>query len=169
MKKLLGFLVIMGVVLLGACSSPEADEIIEYQNSYVEFINPLSVEIDEVLQKINMAATAGEAYEIQENELVPIAEDIKDFIDSKNPESDVVKEYHAIIEGQLNNWYDGIMMEYETMGQFINGEITEAEAQELYAQASEKYMAANEYEQEALDKMDELAQEYNIEEEELEE
>lgn len=162
-RKLKLFGCIAVLLLLTACASAEAEELVEYHNNYVDEVNSKIEEINTLNQQSLSAASFQEAYEIQESELLPLVNEIKTYIDEQAPESELVKEYHALRKDQLHTWHEAFQMKFEVLGQMAEESISEAEANEIIMEADNKFIEAGEKAQEADQRMQELAEEHNLE------
>ncbi|MBP1971432.1 hypothetical protein J2Z83_003571 [Virgibacillus natechei] len=165
MRKL--FLVAILCISLGlvACSSPEADELVEYHNSYVETVNPKANQMDAELEKLSMIADPEEAFEFQNENIIPIAEEIIEYIESNEPETDVVKELHDLRLEQMNGWIEGFELRNGAMEKAAEM-ADEQEINELVQQSDEKFMETAEKAQIADERLVEMAEEHNVELEE---
>lgn len=103
------------LLLLAACASAESEELADYHNGYVENVNSKLTKIDTLNEKSLSSASFEEAYTVQKNELFPIVNEIKDYMDSQEPESKVVKEYHSLRADQVDAWYDAFQMKYDVL------------------------------------------------------
>ncbi|TFJ91288.1 hypothetical protein [Lentibacillus salicampi] len=165
-RKMKLFITLTAVLLLAACASAEAEELVDYHNGYVENVNGKLMEIDTLNEKSLSSASYEDALNVQENELMPLVNDIKDYMDSQEPESDVVKEYHSLRADQVDTWYEAFQMKFDVLKKMVNQSISEEEANEVIMEADEKYMEAGEKAQMADQKMEDLADEHNLELEE---
>ncbi|GGK08606.1 hypothetical protein GCM10007063_33770 [Lentibacillus kapialis] len=138
----------------------------DYHNGYVENVNNKITEINTLNEKSLSSASIEEALDIQTNELLPLVDEIKDYMDSQEPEPEVVKEYHSLRVDQVDTWYEAFQMKFDVLEKMVDKSISEAEADKVLMEADEKYMEAGEKAQKADQKMEDLADEYNLELEE---
>ncbi|ALX47198.1 hypothetical protein [Lentibacillus amyloliquefaciens] len=163
MKVRLKLFVCLNVLLvLAACSSAEAEELVDYHNGYVENVNSKLIDINTLNEKSSSSASFEEAYDVQKNELLPIVNEIKDYIDSQDPESETVKEYHSMRADQVETWYEAFQMKFDVLEKMVKESISEEEANEIIMEADEKFVEAGEKAQKADQKMESLAEEHNL-------
>ena len=166
MKKFFLFVGIFFVVMLAACSSAEGDEVLEYHNGFVDNINDRGSEIEQLNQKMDEAATDEEVYEISENEIIPVIDEMKGYMDKQDPETDVVKEYHQLRMDWFNTWSEGYYLENEALDKYISQSASEDETDELMNQSIDKFTEAATLNEKADQRAEELIEEYNFEKEE---
>ncbi|GGA65561.1 hypothetical protein [Ornithinibacillus halotolerans] len=165
MKKLMLVLTGIAVIfLLGACSSPESDEVLEYHNDLVDYINPKLDEIPELYNKMAVAETDEEAMDIFENELQPLVADMKDYLDSQSLEHDVAKKYHNLNVELVNAMSDVLAKEKEFLDALLDPEVSEEVLVTLETELTELDNIVIEKEQEVSDHWDSLVEEYDFEE-----
>ncbi|MBY7143987.1 hypothetical protein KFZ56_13220 [Virgibacillus sp. NKC19-3] len=165
MKKLL---LPIGFVLIGlftACSSAEGDELVDYQNGYVENVVNKTEEVDQKFQESLEAQTMEEMIEMQENEVMPMVSEIGEYIDDQEPETDDVKEYHDMRAEEMSIWEEAFDLRFEALEKMANNE-SDQEVDELIAQSDEKLDESDEIGMEVEQKLGELVEEYNLEFEE---
>ncbi|MFD2638740.1 hypothetical protein [Piscibacillus salipiscarius] len=170
MKNLMkgSVLVLLLSLVLAACSgSEEQEEIISYHNDLTEFNDEVLNEIEEVLQQTETAATVEESYEIQK-ELPDLVGKMLTNLESKDPESESVKEYHDLRKKQITAWHEAMKLEVDILGQLANGEMTEEEANEASKEIDKLMVEFDELTQEVENKIVEFEEEYDIEFEEEE-
>ena len=166
-KKFLLFLTLCSLVLLFvACSSAEEDETLEYHNAFVDNVNDKGTELEQLYDKMTNAPTDGEALEISNNEITPIIDEMKAFMDEQDPETDVVKEYHQMRMDWFDQWSEGYYLENEALDNYINNAASEEETNDLMEQSVEKFNEAHGLSEKAEAKAEELIEEYGFEEEE---
>lgn len=163
-KKIMFFLIAVLLTVLAACSSPEAKEVLNYHNDFVDYSNPKMDEVNQILDKIDLAETNQEAYDIGENVLVPIIKDVKDYLDEQDPKEDVTEEYHEILSKWANTFYKSAETQNDAYEEFIDG--SEDKGNELADEAEDLMMDANDYDEQALEKWDDIMDEYDFEEKE---
>lgn len=169
MKRVFLFAGLLLLVFITACQSAEADEVLEYHNDYVENVANKMDDIDVANEKIWMADTDEEAMDAIDNDLEPLLNNMKDYMDKQDPEKDATKEYHELRLNAFNAFYDSLQMDIETFRGLMDESISEEEADERYEQSDAKFAEAQELSEKAEDKIDELADKYKFEEEEAEE
>src|SRR5699024_12782034 len=86
------FTILFFMIMLAACSSQEAEEILDINNGYVDNINPKIDEVDQVYEKINAAQSDEEVMDIRETELTSIVLEVKEYIESKDTQTEEAKE-----------------------------------------------------------------------------
>ncbi|SFA91148.1 hypothetical protein SAMN04488072_103219 [Lentibacillus halodurans] len=165
-RHLLLFGCIAVLLLLAACTSAETEELMDYHNGYVDHVNSKITEINTLSEKSLSSASFEEALDIQTNELLPLVNEIKDYMDSQEPESNVVKEYHSLRSDQVDTWYEAFQMKYDVLEKMVNESISEEEADEIIMDADNNFMEAGEKAQKADKKIEDLADEHNLELEE---
>jgi hypothetical protein len=166
MKKLLVVLTGFAFLMLGACSSPEADEVLEYHNTMVDEINPKLEQIDELYTKIQAVATEQEALDVYENELLPLLTDIKGYYESQTLEHDVAKEYHNLHVELVDAMYAAVAKEKEFVEALLDTEASEEDLLALDAELVELNTIAEEKDKAVTDKWESLKEEYDFIEEE---
>jgi PBP1b-binding outer membrane lipoprotein LpoB len=165
-RKIKLLVCLTAALLLISCASAGAEELVDYHNSYVENVNSKLPEINTLNEKSLSSASFEEALDVQKNELLPLVNEIKDYIDSQEPESDIVKEYHLLRADQVDTWYEAFQMKHDVLESVVDQSISDEEANEIIMEADEKFMEAGEKAQEADQKMVDLADEHNLELEE---
>lgn len=164
MRKLFLFTILF--FMLAACSSPEAEEILDIHNGYVDNVNPKIDEVEQVYEKINAAQSDQEVIDIRETELTPLVMEVKEYIDSQKPETEEAKEYHQIRADWADTWYEVIELENEASQGMMDDSLTEEEVTELLMQAEEKGKEAEELAEKGHEKIDELSEKYDFEDDE---
>lgn len=166
MKKILGVIGIIFIMVLAACSSPEADEVLEYHNAMAENINPKIDKIDELYTKVAAAASDEEALEVFDNELVPLIGEIRDYYDSQKVESDVAKEYHKLHLELVDAMDNVVQKEKEYLSAFLDENSTEEDILALEEELDELTEVAAEKDKAVSDHWDSLIEKYDFIEEE---
>lgn len=169
MKKVFLFAGLLLLAFITACQSAEANEVLDYHNAYVENVANKMDNIDAANEKIWMAETDEEAIEVIDNELEPLLKDMRSYMDKQDPEKDATKEYHDLRLKAFDAFYDSFQLDIETFRGLVDETITEEEADERYEQSDAKFDEAQDYSDKAEDKINELAEKYKFEEEEIEE
>lgn len=169
MRKVLLFLGIALMVIVTACSSPEADEVLEYHNDMVDDMNPKLDKIEELYGEMDTVETEEEAVEIHTDKILPAIAEIKDFFDSQDPKEDVTKEYHEMRAKAIDSLSESVQMENDIFVQLINDEVDEDGLMTLMEEADEKSMEAVDQDEEANKRWEEISEEFNFEEDEIEE
>src|SRR5699024_11935290 len=123
-------------------------------------------ELDLVYEKINAAQSDEEVMYIREKEFTSCVLEVKEYIDSQETETDEAKEYHQIRADCASAWYDVIDLENEATQGTIDGSLTEEEITELLMQAEERGQEASELAEKGHEKIDELSDKYNFEDDE---
>ncbi|GAB3047738.1 hypothetical protein [Virgibacillus ainsalahensis] len=167
MRNVLILTILFFMMVLAACSSPEADELVEYHNTYVETVNPKAEEIDVHLQQLAAIADPEEALEYQNDNIMPLANEIMEFIQSMEPETEVVTELHDLRLNQMSAWNEGFELRNQAMEKAAEMAGDE-EINELVQQSDEKFMEAQEKAVTADERLIEMASEHNVEIEEEE-
>lgn len=162
MKKTILFLSASFFIILAGCSSAEEDEVLEYHNDFVDYTNPKLEEIEELGNEMDTAETNEEAYEIENDEIIPIVEDIKAYFDDQDPKEDVTKEYHDLRAAWADNYYEGFQAEDEAYEALLDDSGDEAD--ELFDEADDQIAQANEDVEKANEKWDDIVDEYEFEE-----
>ncbi|WP_042146799.1 hypothetical protein [Paucisalibacillus sp. EB02] len=166
-KKILLLLVGLALmVVLAACSSPEADEVLDYHNAMVDEINPKLEQIDGLYTKIDTVETDQEALEVYDNELLPLLTEIKEYYDSQSLEYDVAKEYHSLHVELANAMYDAVIKEKEFVEAFLDESKSEEDLLALEAELVELNTIAGEKDKAVSDHWESLREEYDFIEEE---
>lgn len=154
------------MTMLVACTSAESEELVNYHNGYVDNVNSKITAINTLNEKSLSSASFEEAYNVQKDELLPLVDEIKDYMDSQESETDVVQAYHSLRVEQVETWYEAFQMKFDVLEQMTNESISEEEANDIILQADDKFMEAGEKAQEADQKLADLADEHNLELEE---
>lgn len=162
MKKLLLLSMLAIITALAACSSPEADELVHYHNDFVETVNPKAEQIDMELQELAMIEAPDEALQFQNENITPIVNEIMEYINSMEPETEVVKELHELRLSQLSSWSEGFEFRHKAMERAAES-AEEQEINQLIQQSDEKFMETMENAQKADAKLVEMAEEFNVE------
>ncbi|WP_010098588.1 hypothetical protein [Ornithinibacillus scapharcae] len=162
MKKFILSVCFLLTIILVACSSPESEELAEYHNSYIENINTKAMLVDEELQKSLRAETPAMALELQQKNVIPLVDEIKEFIHSRDPETEVVKEIHNMRIKQLDTWAEAVRLRYQALEKTVE-QATKEEVQKLLSESDEKLLDAQKKGEKADERFLELADKYNIE------
>ncbi|WP_175614758.1 hypothetical protein [Piscibacillus halophilus] len=169
MKKLFQSLlpVLMVPIFLVACGeSDEGKELRNYHNDFMDYTQERMDEINIIAQEASTATSVEEMYEIQGEDLPVLAGEMLEYVESQEPETEVVQEYHELRKKQIEKWNEAITVELDALEQLVNGEISEDEATEISMEAQVLFGEFEQLTQEADEKLQELAEEYNIELEE---
>ena len=167
MRKLLLLLLTgFALMMLVACSSPEADEVLDYHNAMVDEINPKLEQIDSIYTKIETVETDQEALEVYDNELLPLLTEIKEYYDSHSLEYDVAKDYHNLHVELANAMYDAVVKEKEFVEAFTDENISEEDLLALEAELVELNTIATDADKAVADSWESLKEEYDFIEEE---
>ncbi|SET34322.1 hypothetical protein SAMN05216389_10975 [Oceanobacillus limi] len=161
MKKLF-VLCLFILMTLVACSSPETDELVEYHNNYIDVINEKAELVDQAVFKSMNVETPEEALEIQKNEVMPLVNEIKDFMNSQEVETEAVKEFHDLRMEQIEAFASSVELQYEALEKTVDMASKE-QINKLVEESDAKYTEAMEKSQKAEDRLAELADEYDVE------
>ncbi|HLQ70630.1 MAG TPA: hypothetical protein VK142_02455 [Bacillota bacterium] len=163
-KKFLFFLTAGLLMILSACSTPEADEVLEYHNDFVDYTNPKIDEINRFFDEMERVETNEEAYEIEKNKITSVIKDIKDYVDEQNPKEDITKEYHQLRSKWADHYYESIETQNDAYKALLDG--SEDKAEELFDESGEQMADANDYNKQANEKWDDIMDEFEFEEKE---
>lgn len=161
MKKLRVIFGILIIISLVACSSPESEELTEYHNSYVETINTKAMMVDQELQKSLRAESPAIALEMQQKNVLPLVDEIQEFIHSRNPETEVVIELHKMRVNQLDTWAEAVRLRYQALEKTVE-KASEEEIEKLIVESDEKLLDAQKTGAKADERFEELADEYKV-------
>ncbi|WP_174614152.1 hypothetical protein [Virgibacillus ihumii] len=162
MKKVLFFIGLSLVMLLTACASDQAKEIVEYHNSYLKNVNHKGKELDKIIKQSLQEANPQAAYQMQKEKAMPIVQEITEYMKSQEPKTDVVKELHQMRLDQFKKWEKGIKMKFEAVKKMGEG-ISQKKAKELVDKANKQLKEAINLGKKADEKFLGLVEEYNIE------
>jgi len=168
MRKVLLFLGIALMVIVTVCSSPEADEVLNYHNDMVDDMNPKLEQIEELYGEMETVDTEEEAVEIHTDKILPVITEIKEFFDSQDPKEDVTKDYHEMRSKSINSLSESIQMENDIFVQLLSEEMDEEELMTLMEESEAKAMEATEQDEEANEKWEDISEEFDFEEDEIE-
>jgi len=168
MKKIFMFSSLLLLIILGACSSPEADEVLDYHNDLVDNVNPLMDKLDESYNQLAMAETDEEVTDLY-GDMISVTEEIQDFFDAQELEHDIAKEYHEMRAEAATLLKEAIAFDYESMQQIVNDELSDDEIFEIAEESEEMNNKALEVDEEAEARWQEIIEEYDFEEIEEEE
>jgi hypothetical protein len=150
------------ILSLAACGpSLEAEEIAKYHNDYVENVNTLATQVDEQIQKSFATESPKETYELQTENVLPLIDEIKKYIETQKPQSDEVKELHDLRLKQLSAWEEAFQFQYQALEKTI-AEASEEEVSELLKESDQKLLEAAELGQKADSKLMDLAEEHDV-------
>lgn len=166
MKKIVVFTSLCFLVFLTACASSEAKEIVEYHNNYVENVNKRAIKVDEALAKSNQASTLEDTFKIFKEEVDPLVQDIKRYILTQEPETDVVKELNSMRVDQLKAWSKAFELRLKALKEANELSPNEDEVSELTDKSNKSFEKFNELGEKANKRFMEIAEEYNVEIEE---
>lgn len=166
MKKTLFLIGLSFVMLLAACASDQAKEIVEYHNSYLKNVNDKGKELDKIIKQSLQEENPQAAYQMQKEKAMPIVQQISDYINSQDPKTDVVKELHQMRVDQFKKWEKGMEMKFDAVKKMGKQSVSQQEAKNLVAEANEQLKKAIELGKKADEKFLDLAEEYNVELEE---
>lgn len=169
MRKPLLLLSAFILIILAACSSPEADEVLDYHNNYVDEIVPKVEEIEQLSLQGASSESEEEALAVQVDEIMPILQDITDYFDGQSPEHDITKEYHELRSGWSSHLYEAVDLENQAVQGYLDDSLSEDEFIEMLTESEEKAMQAQEFTMEANDKWEEYKEEFGFEDLEEEE
>ncbi|MBC5637780.1 hypothetical protein H8S33_13265 [Ornithinibacillus sp. BX22] len=166
MKRLL--LVVTGLVLamvLAACSSPEADEVLEYHNAVVDEVHPLMDKLASLYEQMTVMETEDEVIDLYDNEIIPVVNEINDYYDGQKIEYDATKEYHKLLQEQANSLEATVLKEKEFFEALLDENTTEEELMTLDQEVVELNTITEEKNKAVADHYDYLLEEYNFIEE----
>lgn len=166
MKRVFLFAGIILLFFITGCQSADANEVLEYHNSYVENVGNKMAEIAEVDEEIWDAETDQEAMELMDNELEPLIDSMKDYMDKQNPEKDPTKEYHEIRKKSVDSFYESMKLDIVTFRGIMDDSLTEEEVEENYEESAIIFEEALDHQEEAEEKIAELSDKYKFEDEE---
>lgn len=169
LKKVTVFISFCVLVFLTACASSEAKEIVEYHNEYVENVNKKALKVDKALAKFNQASTFADTLKIFKEEVDPLVQDIKKYILSQEPETEVVKELNLMRVDQLKAWSKAFELRLQALEKANESSPNEAEITDLTDKSNKSFDKFNELGEKANKRFMELAEEYNVELEDAEE
>src|SRR5699024_234508 len=159
------FILLLGslflAMMLAACLS-EAVEIVDYHNGYIENVADRMDEMDETgIEELNDEEDRG-AYE---HDIVTLLTELQAYMDSQDEyEHEVTKEYHALRKDAIDKLHEGFHLHYEALSDYDEGSITEEELFEKIAEIDEVFLEAEESTEAAEERIDELSDEYDLEE-----
>ena len=151
------------MVILGACSSPETEELVDYHNSYNETVNEKAEEVDQLLVKADEATTVTEAYNILQVEVKPLVDEITKYILDQKPETDAVKELNNMRIKQFKGWSEAFDIQLEALEISKQPSADEEEVAVLMEKYNTKLSEATKIGEKANEKFKNLADEYNVE------
>ena len=169
MKRISLFIGILLLVLVTACQAADADEVLEYHNSYIENVMEKAVEIDGITEKVWEEDTEDEdVLNLVNNDLEPLIEEMKAYMDKQDPESDDAKEYHKLRMDWFNSYYDVIKIDIQTYKGIINDTMSDSEIEKSFNESESKFNESLELAKIADEKIDELSEKYKFRDEEEE-
>lgn len=164
MKKIIyAVIALSSIWLLTACSSAEADEVLEFHNDMVDYVNPRMDDLLELNDEILWMTSEEDALELQKNEIIPALKEIQDYIHSKDPKYEITKEYHELIRNWMDALSEAVHLETEAVEGLLAGTLTEDEAWELIRLSEEAVDESLKYDKQVYDKWEEIKEEYNFE------
>src|SRR5690625_607803 len=169
MRKVWLFVGIALMVIVSACSSPEAEEVLNYHNDMVDDMNPKLDQIEGLYGEMETVETEEEAVEIHTDKILPLIAEIKEFFDSQDPKEDATKEYHKLRSKSIESLSESVQMENDIFVQLLSDEMDEDELMALMEEADEKSTEAVDQDEEANKKWEEISEEFDFEEDEIEE
>lgn len=163
MKKL-SLIPLFGIIVMGlvACNVEESQELADYHNDYIEEVNPIAEEIDEKLVSFWDVDEPEEALNYFEEDIQPLIDDIGDFIESREPDAEVVQELHELRQDQLSSWFEGFDLLLEGLEEAIASGDEDAVLVAL-EESDGKFLEAQEKAEKADDRFLEMADEYDVE------
>lgn len=163
MKKVSLFVCLLMVLLLGACSSAEAEDLVHYMEQYNENVNPKINKINQWLKQ-SQQLTPKKAYQIEKNRVLPIVTEVQQYVHSMNPETVAVKNIQKIRVKQIDVWAKAFKLRVKALKQLKN-----ASSPEQQKQAKATIQRAKEYLAKSQDlvktyraKLRETADQYNV-------
>src|SRR5690625_8008754 len=94
MRKVWLFVGIALMVIVSACSSPEAEEVLNYHNDMVDDMNPKLDQIEGLYGEMETVETEEEAVEIHTDKILPLIAELKDSFDQQDQKEEEPKKYH---------------------------------------------------------------------------
>src|SRR5690625_7442897 len=113
MRKVWLFVGIALMVIVSACSSPEAEEVLNYHNDMVDDMNPKLDQIEGLYGEMETVETEEEAVEIHTDKILPLIAEIKEFFDSQDPNEDATKEYHKVTSKSIDLLRESDTLEHD--------------------------------------------------------
>jgi|SRR5699024_945216 len=163
LKRTVLFLGLVLLMTLAACGgSPEAKELKEYHEKYADNVDSNHNEIYHLLTEAENASDLQMEYSINKEKVQPIVEEIHQFVNGQNPETDAVKELHKIRVKEYNTWKEAFDQRLEALKLALNTSLENPEVNQLLDKFDEKITESNELGVEANEKLLKLVDEYGL-------
>ncbi|QQK77646.1 hypothetical protein HUG15_20020 [Salicibibacter cibarius] len=171
MKKLFLSMILGAMVLLSACTSPVADELITYQNEEiaVTYVN-LMEEAEEVFVAYEQMAgmeNFEEAEVYMEEEVLPVSEELQAFLSNIELEQEEVQAVNQTLIEAHDTLHEALEMDYESF-QLINGGQVD-QGLEMAYQSQGVFEEAEQLLMDFEEERDTLMEEHDVELEEVDE
>ncbi|SEP95520.1 hypothetical protein SAMN05216232_1439 [Virgibacillus subterraneus] len=166
MKKIFFITGLFIILLLTACASETAKELVEYHNSYLNNVNSKGQELDKIIKKSLNTSTPTEAYQLQKEKAMPIVKEVEEYINSQDPKTDIVKELHQMRLEQFKLWHEGIQLKFQAVKKMGNQSVSQQETKDIIEESNRILKDAMELGKKADNKFLELADEHGLELEE---
>lgn len=168
MKRMFLFTGILLLIFMTACQSADANEVLEYHNSYVKNITDKMDHVDEANNQIWEAESEEEISDTIDNDLEPLLEKMRTYMDEQDPEKDVTKEYHEMRLKAFDSFYESMQIDIKTYKGLLDDTLSDEDADKNFEESEKKFEEAQKLSEEADKKIDELADKYKFEQEEAE-
>lgn len=165
LRKILLFASLLVLLFTVACQSAESKEIIEYHNGYIDNVESEFDSIDALIDQMWSVESDEEVKDIITNELEPKITAMKEYMDEQDPKKEDTIAYHELRSGAIHAISESIELSMKAIQGLVDETITEDEFEDMLDQADEKSEEAAELGDKANDKIDELAEKHNLEEE----
>lgn len=163
-KKMSLFIGLLLLVLVTACQAADANEVLEYHNDYVDNVLEKVFEIDSIDDQIwNEDLEEEDAINLIDNDLEPLLEDLKSYMDKLDPEGDDARDYHELRMDWFNAYYDVVKTDLETYRGIINDTMSDEEINDKFEETEIKFDKSLELAEKADKKIDELSDKYKFE------
>lgn len=163
MKKVSLFIGLLLLVLLTACQAADADEVLEYHNSYVDNVMGKVMKIDEIFDVIwEDEIEDDEILDLIDNDLESSLEEMKVYMNKQDPEGDDAKDYHKLRMDWFNVYYDFIKIDAKSLKGIVNDTISDSEVEENFEESEVKFNESLELAEIADKKIDELSDKYKF-------
>lgn len=163
MKRIASVLSIVFLLLLSACQSAEATELLAYHNDHVTHINTPMLTVDEVYGQI-WEVEEDEALKLIEEDLEPLLKKMSTYLAEQILETEEAQTYHLLRKKAYTSFYEAMQIEIAIYRGLLDGTMSEEEVEAQFAQSSLKLAEASEQSAVADEKMKSYAQQYKFEE-----
>lgn len=162
-KYLLGIGAALLLVLV-ACQSDDSKEVVEYHNGYINNVDSKLEEVDEYGEVIYGESSTDEEIEEAADNLDELVEEMVSYVEDQDPSKEDTKDYHALRLEFMHLFQESIDLELKAIRGLIDESLDEDEAEDLLDESYVVYEDALDKFEEAEEKLDELSEEYNLEE-----